>query len=99
MSRKAHSSVTIVDVAREAGVSYTTVSRVPNSKDNIKPKTRERVLMAMTRQGCVVDQGKHVNEAFSSPSVTLAPARYPGCPALLASNDISACGALETLQA
>jgi LacI family transcriptional regulator len=48
--------VTIVDVAREANVSYTTVSRVINNKDNVRPETRERVLMAMTRLGYVVDQ-------------------------------------------
>ncbi|MFN2130135.1 MAG: LacI family DNA-binding transcriptional regulator [Anaerolineae bacterium] len=54
--RKSLSSVTIVDVAREAGVSYTTVSRVVNAKGNVKPETRERVLMAMTRLGYVVDQ-------------------------------------------
>ena len=48
--------VTIVDVAREAGVSYTTVSRVLNDKGNVKPETRERVLTAMTRLGYVVDQ-------------------------------------------
>ena len=49
-------NVTIVDVAREAGVSYTTVSRVVNGKANVKPETRERVLMAMTRLGYVADQ-------------------------------------------
>jgi len=54
--KKNSSNVTIIDVAREAGVSYTTVSRVINSKENVKPKTRERVLMAMTRLGYVVDQ-------------------------------------------
>jgi hypothetical protein len=99
MSRKAHPSVTIVDVARAAGVSYTTVSRVLNSKDNVRPETRERVLMAMTRQGCVVDQREYVRETFSSPSATPAPARYWGCPALLASKYISAFGATKTLQA
>ena len=51
-----NSNVTIVDVAREAGVSYTTVSRVLNNKGNVKPETRERVLTAMTRLGYVVDQ-------------------------------------------
>ena len=56
MSRKLPGSVTIVDVAREAGVSYTTVSRVLNNKNNVKAETRERVLMAMTRLGYVVDQ-------------------------------------------
>jgi LacI family transcriptional regulator len=48
--------VTIVDVAREADVSYTTVSRVLNNKGSVKPETRERVLTAMTRLGYVVDQ-------------------------------------------
>lgn len=55
MKRNLH-HVTIVDVAREAGVSYTTVSRVLNNKENVKPETRERVLTAMTRLGYVVDQ-------------------------------------------
>ncbi len=54
--RKNSRHVTIIDVAREAGVSYTTVSRVLNNKENVKPETRERVLMAMTRLGYVVDQ-------------------------------------------
>jgi LacI family transcriptional regulator len=48
--------VTIVDVAREADVSYTTVSRVLNNKGSVKPETRERVLTAMTQLGYVVDQ-------------------------------------------
>jgi len=54
--KKNSSNVTIIDVARAAGVSYATVSRVINSKENVKPKTRERVLLAMTRLGYVVDQ-------------------------------------------
>ncbi|MBN1811620.1 MAG: LacI family DNA-binding transcriptional regulator [Anaerolineae bacterium] len=53
---KSSSNVTIVDVAEEAGVSYTTVSRVLNNKESVKSETRERVLMAMTRLGYVVDQ-------------------------------------------
>jgi LacI family transcriptional regulator len=56
VAKKNHDNVTIVDVAREAGVSYTTVSRVLNNKTNVKPETRERVLLAMTRLGYVVDQ-------------------------------------------
>ena len=51
-----NSNVTIVDVAREAGVSYTTVSRVLNNKGNVKPKTRERVWTAMARLGYAVGQ-------------------------------------------
>ncbi|MEM8530024.1 MAG: LacI family DNA-binding transcriptional regulator [Chloroflexota bacterium] len=47
--------VTIEDVAREAGVSYATVSRVVNNKSYIKPATRERVMEAITRLGYVVN--------------------------------------------
>lgn len=56
MKTKSPEKVTIVDVAREAGVSYATVSRVVNNKKSVEPETRERVLMAMTRLGYVVDQ-------------------------------------------
>lgn len=45
--------VTIVDVAREAGVSYATVSRVINHADYVKPETRERVTAALNRLGYV----------------------------------------------
>lgn len=48
--------VTIFDVAREAGVSYATVSRVLNNKDHVKPDKRERVLHAMSRLGYVANQ-------------------------------------------
>jgi len=53
---KSSNNVTIIDVAREAGVSYTTVSRVLNNKGSVKAETRKRVLLAMTRLGYVVDQ-------------------------------------------
>jgi LacI family transcriptional regulator len=48
-----HKPVTIVDVAREAGVSYATVSRVVNNKNSILPDKRARVLAAMQRLGYV----------------------------------------------
>mgnify|MGYP001176715253 CR=1 FL=1 len=51
-----NSSVTIVDVAREAGVSYSTVSRVVNDNSHVRPETRARVLNAMLRLGYVVNQ-------------------------------------------
>lgn len=38
---------TMVDVARRAGVSYQTVSRVINEHPSVAPKTRERVLAAI----------------------------------------------------
>ena len=49
--RKTSREVTIVDVAREAGVSYATVSRVVNNKSFVKTETRAKVLQAMTRMG------------------------------------------------
>jgi LacI family transcriptional regulator len=49
-------NVTIIDVAREAGVSYATVSRVINNKAHVKPAKREAVLSAMSRLGYVVNQ-------------------------------------------
>ncbi len=48
--------ITILDVAREAGVSPTTVSRVLNNQDHVRPDKRARVLTAMTRLGYVVNQ-------------------------------------------
>jgi LacI family transcriptional regulator len=49
-------SITIIDVAREAGVSYATVSRVINNKAHVKPEKRDAVLNAMSRLGYVVNQ-------------------------------------------
>jgi LacI family transcriptional regulator len=48
--------VTIIDVANEANVSFSTVSRVVNSKGYVSAETRERVLQAMTRTGYVVNR-------------------------------------------
>lgn len=43
--------ITIYDVAREAGVSMATVSRVVNGNPNVKPTTRKKVLAAIERLG------------------------------------------------
>lgn len=48
--------VTIFDVADEAGVSYSTVSRVINNKDHVSPEKRERVLRAMAQLGYVANE-------------------------------------------
>src|SRR6476660_6538398 len=49
-------AVTIFDVAREAGVSTGTVSRVLNDRHHVKPETREAVLRAMDKLGFVANQ-------------------------------------------
>lgn len=49
--KKTTKEVTIVDVAEEAGVSYSTVSRVVNNKSYVKSETRAKVMQAMTRLG------------------------------------------------
>jgi LacI family transcriptional regulator len=43
--------ITIADVAREAGVSRQTVSRVLNDKSEIRPSTRESVMQVIERLG------------------------------------------------
>ena len=40
-------TVTIYDVAREAGVSMATVSRVVNGNKNVKENTRKKVLVVI----------------------------------------------------
>lgn len=49
--RKSSNEITIKDVAREAGISYSTVSRVVNNKEYVKPATRQRVMDAMAKLG------------------------------------------------
>jgi LacI family transcriptional regulator len=53
MIQREPEGVTIFDVAREAGVSYATVSRVLNNKDHVKPEKRQTVLDAVARLGYV----------------------------------------------
>ncbi|GAB4515257.1 MAG: substrate-binding domain-containing protein [Anaerolineae bacterium] len=48
-------NVTIYDIARESGVSYSTVSRVLNGFEYVKDVTRERVLAAAERLGYVAN--------------------------------------------
>jgi LacI family transcriptional regulator len=47
---------TIIDVARESGVSYSTVSRALNGYEFVKPSTREKVLEAAQKLGYVPNQ-------------------------------------------
>src|SRR5271154_2821787 len=58
--------VTIVDVARRAGVSKSTVSLVLSGSDLVAPKTRERVSRAMRALGYVYHRGAASLRASSS---------------------------------
>ncbi len=53
--KKSHSSVTIVDVAKEAGVSYSTVSRVFSGFEFVNEDTRRKVVEAANHLGYVVN--------------------------------------------
>jgi len=53
--RQKSSSVTIFDVAKEAGVSYSTVSRVANNYEYVRPSTRKKVEEAMQKLGYVAN--------------------------------------------
>jgi LacI family transcriptional regulator len=48
-------NITIVDVAKESGVSYSTVSRVLNGFDYVKDDTRQRVMDAVDKLGYVAN--------------------------------------------
>ena len=48
--------ISAIDVAKHAGVSIKTVSRVINNVKTVKPQIRERVMRAVTRLGYVVNQ-------------------------------------------
>jgi hypothetical protein len=51
------SNVTIVDVARRAGVSFKSVSRVLNQEKHVRPEMRERIQVAIDELGCVPNLG------------------------------------------
>jgi LacI family transcriptional regulator len=55
ISEMAHTPPTIYDVARVAGVSIASVSRVLNGRRNPREETRERVLQAVAELGFVPD--------------------------------------------
>ena len=46
---------TIIDIARAAGVSVSTVSRVINGRPDVSPRTKQRVLDTMLAQGFMVN--------------------------------------------
>jgi len=55
-SKHKSQATTIVDVAKAAGVSYVTVSRVANDQPYVKSETRNRVVKAMARLGYVANR-------------------------------------------
>lgn len=55
MAKQKSGVVTIFDVAEAAGVSYSTVSRVANGYQFVKPATREKVEAAMAELGYVAN--------------------------------------------
>lgn len=55
MKSKRLNRVTIKDIAHEAGVSYSTVSRVLNHYEHVRPDKRQRVWSAVTRLGYVAN--------------------------------------------
>jgi LacI family transcriptional regulator len=54
--RRTPKKVTILHVARKAGVSFGTVSRVLNNNVHVKPETRERVLKAVDYLGFIANR-------------------------------------------
>ncbi len=56
--------VTITDIAREAGVSVPTVSRVVNGRDDVAAATRERVEALLRHHGYRVQRGPRRSRAF-----------------------------------
>ena len=76
-SRRGRGGVTIEDVAREAGVSAMTVSRVINSEANVRDKTRERVREAIKQlryspnlaaRSLAAGDATHIGLLYSNPS-------------------------------
>ena len=47
---------TLLDLAREAGVSSATVDRVLNNRQGVKPRTREIVISTAKRLGYIAKQ-------------------------------------------
>jgi LacI family transcriptional regulator, galactose operon repressor len=76
-SRRSRGTVTIEDVARAAGVSAMTVSRVINKEKNVRDKTRARVLEAveklryspnMAARSLAAGDATHIGLLYSNPS-------------------------------
>lgn len=60
---------TLRDVAREAGVSYQTVSRVINNHENVSEKTKNRVLKAINRLDFRVNRAAQIMQTKRSNTI------------------------------
>src|SRR5438045_2861282 len=76
-SRRSRGSITIEDVARAAGVSAMTVSRVINNEKNVREQTREAVLETIERlnyspnsaaRNLAAGETTHIGLLYSNPS-------------------------------
>ncbi|HJP67667.1 MAG TPA: LacI family DNA-binding transcriptional regulator, partial [Sphingomicrobium sp.] len=76
-SRRSRGSITIEDVAREAGVSAMTVSRVINKEKNVREETRKAVLETIERlnyspntaaRNLAAGEATHIGLLYSNPS-------------------------------
>lgn len=76
-SRRSRGTVTIEDVARGAGVSAMTVSRVINKKRNVRDQTRETVLRTIAElrytpnsaaRNLAAGETTHIGLLYSNPS-------------------------------
>ncbi|MFY8274659.1 LacI family DNA-binding transcriptional regulator [Pseudoalteromonas sp. SSDWG2] len=63
--------ITIIDVARQAGVSKSTVSLVINNADNVSANTKEKVRQAMAELGYVYNRGAASLRAKHSTQVAI----------------------------
>lgn len=73
-------SLTIKDIAREAGVSAATVSKVLNNKLYVAPETRERVLQTMRKLNYTPNASAANLARKSSKTVLYADSFYKGLP-------------------
>jgi DNA-binding LacI/PurR family transcriptional regulator len=71
--------ITIVDVARVAGVSVSTVSRILNGKQDVAPATRERVQQVIEDLGYSPHaQAQRLRAGKTRSTALLFPLKYPG---------------------
>src|SRR5258708_29925324 len=75
----APSELTITDVAKAAGVSVSTVSRILNGKQDVAKATRERVLEVIEQLGYAPhDQAQRLRGGKTRNLALLFPLKYPG---------------------